>query len=144
MATDAPAHLQRADLVDLHHCFHFTVANGAVHAGGDVAFVVEMHVPRQQMNLRPDDRLLFLPVLGENFAWRKDPLRKRAYIRAGWIWVALFVSRLLVQYPLYKSNHINWLGTARLVMGTPLFLLVGWATWLVLRKVPTTKPEVEA
>jgi len=88
--------------------------------------------------------LLLGPVLGENLAWRKNAARKRAYIRAGWLWVALFGSRLLVQYPLYKTNHINWLGTARLVMGTPLFLLVGWGTWLVLRKVPTAKIEEQA
>ena len=88
--------------------------------------------------------LLLGPVLGENLAWRKNAARKRAYVRAGWLWVALFVSRLLVQYPLYKTNHINWLGTARLVMGTPLFLLVGWGTWLVLRKVPTAKIEEQA
>ena len=85
--------------------------------------------------------VLLGPVLGENLAWRKVSARKKAYSRAGWLWVALFVSRLLVQYPLYKTNHINWLGTARLVMGTPLFLLVCWGTWLILRKVPTVKPE---
>ena len=88
--------------------------------------------------------VLLGPILGENFAWRNVPARKRVYQRAGWLWVALFVSRLIVQYPLYKTNHINWLGTARLVMGTPLFLLVGWATWLILRKVPTAKPELTA
>ena len=88
--------------------------------------------------------LLLGPVLGENVAWRKNLARKRVYIRAGWLWVALFVSRLLVQYPLYKTNHINWLGTARLVMGTPFFLLVGWGTWVILRKVPTVKPELKA
>ncbi len=88
--------------------------------------------------------LLLGPVLGENLGWRKVPARKSAYLRAGWLWVALFVSRLLVQYPLYRTNHINWLGTARLIMGTPLFLLVGWATWLILRKVPTAKPELKS
>ena len=88
--------------------------------------------------------ILLGPILGENFAWRTAPSRKRAYQRAGWLWVSLFVSRLIVQYPLYKTNHINWLGTARLVMGTPLFLAVGWATWLILRKVPTAKPELAA
>ena len=81
------------------------------------------------------------PILGENLAWRKDPLRKRAYTRAGWLWFSLFVLRLVVQYPLYKSNHLNLLGTALLVMGYPFFLLVGWGNWLILRKVPTTKPE---
>jgi len=88
--------------------------------------------------------ILLGPILGENFSWRTAPARKRAYQRAGWLWVALFASRLIVQYPLYKTNHINWLGTARLVMGTPLFLAVGWTTWLILRKVPTAKPELTA
>ena len=86
--------------------------------------------------------ILLGPVLGENLAWAKVPARKNAYRRAGWLWVTLFVSRLVVQYPLYKTNHINWLGTARLIMGTPLFLLVGWGTWLILRKVPTVKPTL--
>ena len=88
--------------------------------------------------------VLLGPVLGENLAWRKVSARKKAYSRAGWLWVTLFVSRLLVQYPLYKTNHINWLGTARLVMGTPLFRLVCWGTWLILRKVPTVKVESAA
>jgi intracellular septation protein A len=88
--------------------------------------------------------LLLGPVLGENLAWRKDSARRRAYIKAGWIWVALFASRLIVQYPLYKTNHINLLGTARLVMGTPLFILTAWATWLVLRRVPTAKVVEES
>ena len=88
--------------------------------------------------------LVLGPVLGENLAWAKDPARKNAYRRAGWLWVGLFVSRLIVQYPLYKTNHINWLGTARLVMGTPLFLVVGWGTWLILRKVPTVKPPLKS
>ncbi|MEI6220072.1 MAG: DUF3159 domain-containing protein [Actinomycetes bacterium] len=88
--------------------------------------------------------VLLGPVLGENLAWRKVPARKKAYLRAGWLWVALFASRLLVQYPLYRTNHINWLGTARLIMGTPFFLLVAWGTWLILRKVPTVKPELKA
>lgn len=78
------------------------------------------------------------PILGENLLWRKDPKRLRAYINAGWIWVALFLSRLIIQYPLYKSGNINALGTARLLMGYPLFLLAAWGSWLVLKKVPTT------
>jgi hypothetical protein len=79
------------------------------------------------------------PILGENFMWRKDPARLAAYIKAGWLWVGMFSIRLLVQYPLYKSGNINALGTARLVMGYPLFIATAWATWQVLKKTPTTK-----
>jgi hypothetical protein len=82
--------------------------------------------------------VLLGPILGENLLWRKDPKRLRAYINAGWLWVALFVSRLIVQYPLYESGNINALGTARLLMGYPLFILTAWGTWLILKKVPTT------
>ena len=82
--------------------------------------------------------VLLGPILGENLLWRKDPKRLRAYINAGWLWVALFISRLLVQYPLYESGNINALGTARLLMGYPLFILTAWGTWLILKKVPTT------
>ena len=79
------------------------------------------------------------PILGENLLWRKDPARLNAYIKAGWLWVAMFAARLIVQYPLYKSGNINLLGTARLLMGYPLFLLTAWGTWQILRKTPTTK-----
>jgi hypothetical protein len=82
--------------------------------------------------------VLLGPILGENLLWRKDPKRLRAYINAGWLWVALFVSRLVVQYQLYESGNINALGTARLLMGYPLFILTAWGTWLILKKVPTT------
>ncbi|MBI3428706.1 MAG: DUF3159 domain-containing protein [Actinobacteria bacterium] len=87
--------------------------------------------------------LLLGPILGENLAWRKVPERKRAYIRAGWLWVALFLSRLIVQYPLYRSGNVNALGTARLVMGYPFFLLAAWGSWVLLRAVPSVKVEPE-
>jgi hypothetical protein len=79
------------------------------------------------------------PILGENLLWRKDPARLNAYIKAGWLWVGMFAARLIVQYPLYKSGNINLLGTARLLMGYPLFILTAWGTWQILRKTPTTK-----
>ena len=79
------------------------------------------------------------PILGENFLWRKDPARLKAYITAGWLWVAMFSVRLIVQYPLYQSGNVNALGTARLVMGYPLFILTAWGTWQVLKRTPITK-----
>jgi hypothetical protein len=81
------------------------------------------------------------PLLGENFMWRKNPQRKRAYIRAGWLWVALFFGRIAVQYPIYKSGNVNLLGTVNLAMGYPLFIATAWGTWLILKKVPTVKAD---
>jgi hypothetical protein len=80
--------------------------------------------------------LMLGPIIGENFTWRKNPIRRRMYIKATWLWVALFASRLIVQYPLYKSGNITALGTARLVMGYPLFFATAWATWLVIKSSP--------
>lgn len=79
------------------------------------------------------------PILGENLMWRKDPARLKAYINAGWLWVGMFLARLIIQYPLYASDNINALGTARLLMGYPLFIATAWGTWQILRRTPTTK-----
>jgi hypothetical protein len=81
------------------------------------------------------------PLLGENFLWRKNPQRKRAYVRAGWLWVAMFFGRIAVQYPIYKSGNVNLLGTVNLAMGYPLFIATAWGTWLILKKVPTVKAD---
>lgn len=85
--------------------------------------------------------LMLGPILGENLLWRKDPARLKAYVQAGWLWVGMFSIRLLVQYPLYQSGNINALGTARLVMGYPLFIITAWGTWQILKRVPTTKSD---
>ena len=82
------------------------------------------------------------PLLGEDFHWRKVSERKRVYLLAGWLWVGLFLSRLLVQLPLYLAGNVNALGVARLVMGYPLFIACAWGTWLVIKRVPVAKkPE---
>lgn len=81
------------------------------------------------------------PLLGENFAWRQDPPRLRAYSVACWFWVGLFVSRLAVQVPLYLSDQAVALGIAHLAMSWPLFLVVVWLTWLALRGVPLATPS---
>ena len=84
--------------------------------------------------------LVLGPILGENLHWRRVAERKRAYIKASWLWVGLFASRLIVQYPLYKTGNLNALGTARLVMGYPLFAAVAWGSWLIIRTVPAAIP----
>lgn len=81
------------------------------------------------------------PLLGENFLWRNHPERKKMYIKASWIWVAMFFSRIAVQYPIYKSGNVNLLGTVNLAMGYPLFFAAAYGTWLVIKSGP---PAVKA
>ncbi len=67
-------------------------------------------------------------------AWRTDPVLVRRYTIATWFWVGLFALRLIVKVPLYFSGDVAWLGTAHLVMGVPLWGLVLWLTWAVIRR----------
>jgi hypothetical protein len=76
------------------------------------------------------------PLLGENFEWRKNPERRKVYTRASWIWVAMFFSRIAVQYPIYRSGNVNLLGTVNLAMGYPLFFATAYGSWLVLKTAP--------
>lgn len=66
-------------------------------------------------------------------SWRSAPGFGR-YVLATWLWVGMFALRLAVQVPLYLDANVGWLGTAKLVMGVPLFAVVGWFTWLLIRE----------
>ncbi len=76
---------------------------------------------------------------GEGTGWRRDRAERRRYTWATWLWVAMFGVRLLVQVPLYLGASVAWLGTARLVMGVPLWALTLWLTWLLVR-TPGSSP----
>jgi hypothetical protein len=71
---------------------------------------------------------------GEGTAWRRDPRRVRAFTRASWLWVVLFLLRLAVQLPLYLAGAVVALGVARTAMGLPLFALGLWLTWRLVRR----------
>lgn len=82
------------------------------------------------------------PALGENFAWRRNGPRRRAYTVATWLWVAMFGIRLAVQIPLYLADRVTLLGTLNaFVLGLPLFGLTIWLSWIVLRRVPVVRPQ---
>ena len=66
--------------------------------------------------------------------WRSNPVDRQRYVLASWLWVALFAIRLAVQVPLFFNRSIGWLGTARLVLGVPLWALVLYLTWAILRR----------
>lgn len=87
--------------------------------------------------------LVLGPLLGENFTWRNNPRRKKMYIKASWLWVALFFSRIAVQYPIYKSGNVNLLGTVNLAMGYPLFFAAAYGSWLIIKSEPPVGKEME-
>lgn len=62
----------------------------------------------------------------------------KRYTIATWLWIAMFLARLGVQAPLYFAGDdaVGALGTARLVMGVPLFALVLWLTWRLIHRTP--------
>ena len=85
--------------------------------------------------------LMLGPILGENLKWRNYPERKRAYMRASWLWVLMFFTRIAVQYPIYRSGNLNLLGSVNLAMGYPLFIATAYGSWLVLNNAPKLPTE---
>lgn len=77
---------------------------------------------------------------GEQAGWRGDPERMRRYTLASLVWVGLFYLRLAVQVPLYLTDSLVALGTAKVAMGLPLFALGFWLTWLIVREQPEEEP----
>ena len=77
--------------------------------------------------------ILLGPILGENFEWRKDQVRRRTYVLASWVWAGMFAIRIVIMYPLWKLDQIEALGFASLILGYPLFLLTVWLTWRIIK-----------
>ncbi|HEY4098972.1 MAG TPA: DUF3159 domain-containing protein [Baekduia sp.] len=75
-------------------------------------------------------------IPGTLAAHRDDPLHAKQYVWATWLWAGLFLSRVLVQLPLYLVSAVVALGVARTAMGLPLFGLGLWLTWRLVRVEP--------
>jgi hypothetical protein len=83
------------------------------------------------------------PVIGiivgfltnEPTAWRLDRAKRRVLVLATWLWVGLFALRLIVELPLYLAQETGWLAGARLITGVPLYAILLWVTWLLVRTV---------
>jgi len=67
--------------------------------------------------------------------WRADRAKRTLATIATALWVGLFAARLLVQVPLFLQGAVADLAIARLVMGVPLYALVLWLSWLLMRSV---------
>ena len=74
-------------------------------------------------------------VRSEGSKWRKNRHHKRVYMGVTGMWVAMFALRLAVEYPLYLAGDIAGLGTAKLVLGLPLYVPVLALTWLIVRSL---------
>ena len=70
---------------------------------------------------------------GANADWKSVHTRGHKYAAATWIWVCIFGLRLLVTVPLYLAERTAWLASAKLVLGTPLYALGVYLTYLVVR-----------
>jgi hypothetical protein len=85
-------------------------------------------------------------VTGQGMSWRDDPVLLRAYMKASALWVVMFALRLAVQVPLYLAgdDRLGWLAGARLVMSWPLFLLVAYLSWVIIRPAYRAHAELLA
>lgn len=81
-------------------------------------------------------------IRGEGTAWRGRPAQRRRFQWATGILAAMFAFRLVVQVPLYLAGAVAALGTAKLIMGVPLFALTLWGVWLLVRDAkPVQAPQ---
>lgn len=64
--------------------------------------------------------------------WMDDKPLKRAYTIITGLWLGLFALRLVVQVPLYLTDHVAALGVTRLLMGIPFWALAIWVSYLVI------------
>jgi hypothetical protein len=74
-------------------------------------------------------------ITGDPTGWRSDPELRRIFAAASWVWVFVFASRIVVQVPLYLAGWVGALGTAKIVMGWPLFLFAAYVTYRLLQPV---------
>lgn len=84
--------------------------------------------------------VLIGPLLKENFAWRQHPARRRVYAQATLVWAAMFVLRLGVMLPLFLLDQTVALGVVSVALGWPVFAVVAWLTWMLIRRVPPVVP----
>ncbi|MBG6085686.1 DUF3159 domain-containing protein [Zhihengliuella flava] len=93
--------------------------------------------------------LVFGFIRGEGLQWRSQRPRQRAYAIATWCIVAVFAARLAVQLPLYfaaanDAGALAALGSARLIMGVPLYAMGLWVAWMLSRPQGSDQKTAQA
>ncbi len=69
--------------------------------------------------------------------WRADPAKRKVAFVATVLWAALPALRLIVQLPLYLAENAQGLAATKLIMGVPLYAILLWVTWLLVRSAWT-------
>jgi hypothetical protein len=77
-------------------------------------------------------------LVSDAAGWRENRAQRRILTLATWLWVGLFVIRLVLELPLLFANDVAALGVVRLITGVPLYALFLWVTWLLVRGVFAT------
>lgn len=77
---------------------------------------------------------------GDLTGWRSVPEQRRAYALATWFFVGVFLSRVVVQVPLYLAHAVGPLGIAKLVLGWPLFALAAYLSYRVISRARAEAP----
>lgn len=73
-------------------------------------------------------------VTGDPTAWRSDPGIVKLCSRLTWLLVLPCLLRVVVQYPLYLSGSVGWLGASKVLLGWPLQIAAFAAmAWLLAR-----------
>ena len=85
--------------------------------------------------------ILLGSIEGEPLKWIRDPERRRTATLATGRWVLLFGIRIGIMFPLYWAGSLNALGIAKLVLGYPLFVLVVWLTYRLVRPFYRSVPS---
>lgn len=75
-------------------------------------------------------------LVGERAAgWRSTPRMLWVLTVATVMWGAMFAIRLAVEVPLYFADNAAGLGLAKLILGVPLYAVVLWITWILVRTI---------
>ncbi|GLU49022.1 DUF3159 domain-containing protein [Nocardiopsis ansamitocini] len=88
--------------------------------------------------------LLIGAVTGDPTGWRSNPAVVRLSSQLTWLFVLPCVIRVLVQYPLWASGMVGWLGASKILMGWPLQVAALAAmVWLLARGRTPIEPVPE-
>jgi hypothetical protein len=89
---------------------------------------------------RPFVGVLVGLLLGDD-DWRRNAAKMRVAAVATVLWATLSAVRLAVQVPLYLAGSTEALAATKLVMGVPLYAMLLWVTWLLVRTAWRAREE---